>query len=633
VTNRRTKLRHISRLSLGCSTAWLALACGGVEESPKQDEPVTIKPIDVVREKCTDNPSFAECKPEETVPIESGDKTPDKPKPLGAAELAKVAAQNVLEANCGGCHGSQLTQQGAKAGMNYIDDMVKLVANQKVVPLDSQASVIVRRMRDGSMPPSGGLRVTDADIQIVANFIDTPAYWPDIAQATCANDAVSFDQLYDKVSEDLRAQEDRDQPFIRYISLANRVTAGVCTNTTLDIERQGLTKMMNMLSVETKIAKPEVVDKAQTLYRIDLRDFGWNRPITVDGRTFDDVWEAIIDANTYAVPFTGQSADDARTDAATDVPVMFLDSMLDVAAVGNLYYAIIGVDVTQSIDTFILDGLGIDVAADLEQEDLIRAGTSKSRVSRQDRLIEGHDIKVRQGVFYQSFDFDSGQNESIFTDPFGFNEGGREAIFTLPNGMLAYLIADEAGNLAEDSNILFDTKQGNYRALTSVSCSDCHVTGFIPVADEVRQVVLDNATALITAGTLNRDQLEQLSAVYLEPDAFTQRLADDTQAFYDTALARAALPLRGREPVSSVFLRFDLRMTLADAAGDLGLSASKLQDALNLLDPALGVLKKGSLDRDDFTAVYVASLCRLSEVLANQPEEAVCNAAAAALAQ
>ena len=79
----------------------------------------------------------------------------------------------------------------------------------------------------------------------------------------------------------------------------------------------------------------------------------------------------------------------------------------------------------------------------------------------------------------------TGANDNIFEDPFGFQPGGTEAIFTLPNGMLGFIIADENDRIVEDSDILLDTNQNNFRAITSVSCANCHATGFIPVVDEV----------------------------------------------------------------------------------------------------------------------------------------------------
>jgi hypothetical protein len=70
-------------------------------------------------------------------------------------ELARAAAENVLHANCGQCHGPALTLAAARAGMNDIDDIDALVDNGKLIPLDSARSAVVRRMREGSMPPPG----------------------------------------------------------------------------------------------------------------------------------------------------------------------------------------------------------------------------------------------------------------------------------------------------------------------------------------------------------------------------------------------------------------------------------------------------------------------------------------------
>ena len=61
----------------------------------------------------------------------------------------------------------------------------------------------------------------------------------------------------------------------------------------------------------------------------------------------------------------------------------------------------------------------------------------------------------------------------------------------------------------------------------------------------------------------------------------------------------------------------------------LGLTPDELQENLQLLNPVLQVLDKGTLDRDDFTNVYIDSLCRLSDVLDNQPAAADCDAAGA----
>jgi hypothetical protein len=126
---------------------------------------------------------------------------------------------------------------------------------------------------------------------------------------------------------------------------------------------------------------------------------------------------------------------------------------------------------------------------------------------------------------------------------------------------------------------------------------------------------------------LNRDEIEQLRDIYVSPQAFAWQVQDDSSGFYQRALQRANLPIQGGDPVSAVFLRFDADMTVADAAGDLGVAADDLQRSLNLLDPVLSVLRRSTIDRDDFTQLYVASLCILSTPLKNRPAPALCDAA------
>jgi len=642
VKNQGTKLMTFRAFSIGFSAALLALACGSDDnnndtktgtDAVKGGGPV----IDVAPpvETCDDNPLLAGC----TAAPAATNNTPVVTRTPGGggseADLAKAAAENVLAANCGQCHGTALTEQSAQAGMNYINDIDKLVETGKIIPLNSAGSRVVQRMVRREMPPvSSGLpAVTDADINTVSQYIDNPRFWPDVAPtgANCANDGqlVDYDELFQEVNDDLGRADNDDQVFFRYISLTNRFTAGVCADAALDKDRDGLVKMLNMLSIEAKIEAPVPVNDDETLYRIDLRDFQWDRAISVEGTAFNDVWEAIAANNPYAVEFIGDDADDAKADSQTAFPVQFADQMMDVAVIGNLYYAIINVDVAQPLANFIAVDLGIDVDQNTLDEDQLRAGTTKSRISRQDRLVQRDDIEIRSGALWQSFDFEDDANESIFEDPFNFTPGGTEAIFTLPNGMLGFIIADANDAIVEDSDILLDTNQNNFRAITSVSCSNCHAAGLIPVVDEVRDIAIANARDI----GLNRDEVEQLEGIYVSPQEFARQVTEDSQGFYQRALQLADLPIQGGDPVSNVFLRFDQDMRIADAAGDLGVTPNELQDNLDLLDPVLSTLDRGVIDRDDFTAVFIDSLCIMSTPLENQPDPVVCQAAADLLAQ
>jgi hypothetical protein len=459
----------------------------------------------------------------------------------------------------------------------------------------------------------------------------TAAVAPPPAAADCTPTAaglLDFDDLFQTVSLDLAKADNADAPFYRYISLSDRLQSGACWQDQIGRNRQGLLKMLNMLSISTTLAEVVPVDRENLVYRIDLRDFEWNRAIAVNGLNFDDVWEAIAASNPYAVVFAGDDADDAKADSTTDFPLMFADQMADVATFGNLYYAIVDVDVTQTLANFIANDLGINEVQDVIDGDVIRAGTTQSRVSRQDRLVERHDIGVRSGFYWQSFDFeDAAGNDSIFDDPFGFQAGAREAIFTLPNGMLGFIIADAADAIVEDTDILLDATRDDLRSVTAVSCSNCHAQGLLPVVDEVGARALANARTL----GLNQDEILGLQYEYVAPEVFAKVAKDDSAAFYQTALLRLQVATEGTDPVAEAVLHFDDDVTLTTAAGDLGLTPEDLVSNLNLLDPALAVLRQGTLDRDDFTQVYVASLCALSTPLDNQPDAAVCAQALAAL--
>ncbi|HVZ35607.1 MAG TPA: hypothetical protein VG963_24445, partial [Polyangiaceae bacterium] len=349
------------------------------------------------------------------------------------------------------------------------------------------------------------------------------------------------------------------------------------------------------------------------------------RPVVVDGQGFNDVWEAAAANNPFNVQWDGDDANIAIATTGTNFPFQMSNMMMRNSTIGNIYYGLIGVDINQTINDFISRVLQVDVNDDLQQRTQVRAGTTKSRVSRQDRLVQRDDLVLQPGALWQSFDFEANNaNQSIFQDPFNFRAGGSEAIFTRPNGMLGFLIADANGVLQQDSDILLDTSQNDFKAVTSISCANCHASGLIPVVDEVRAVALANARVL----RLNQDEVEQLQEIYVAPTAFAKQVQDDN-TLYQSALARASLPTQGVDPVSAVWLQFDADVTLNVAAGDLGLLPSDLKDNLNLVNPALSVLRNGgAIDRDDFTALYVDSLCRLSTPLRNVPLESTCQQAA-----
>ena len=94
----------------------------------------------------------------------------------------RAAAENVLLANCGMCHGPD-APVATSGGIRFIGDVDRLVEAGLIVPLNAAASRVVRVMLDGSMPPLGAsyFPVVDSDIDTVVSYIDNPRFWPSLA--------------------------------------------------------------------------------------------------------------------------------------------------------------------------------------------------------------------------------------------------------------------------------------------------------------------------------------------------------------------------------------------------------------------------------------------------------------------
>jgi len=214
VKKQSNELMTFRAFSIGVSAALLAFACGGDSNSSDDDatggndDPAIaeeVEPRTPVRETCADNQLLAGCEDENDEPDTVGQPAPGpdvdpRDEPGGTpADLARAAAENVLNSNCGQCHGTALPPGAESGNMNYINDIEQLVDNGKVQPLNSAGSRIIQRMKDGSMPPAAaGLpRVNENDINTVAQFIDNPQFWPDFADSapSCQDQLFTFDDL------------------------------------------------------------------------------------------------------------------------------------------------------------------------------------------------------------------------------------------------------------------------------------------------------------------------------------------------------------------------------------------------------------------------------------------------------
>ncbi|MEY4545300.1 MAG: hypothetical protein RL685_1495 [Pseudomonadota bacterium] len=221
---------------------------------------------------------------------------------------------DVLAHRCAECHTSVARVVSEPTA---IDDVAALVSSEQIIPLNSAASPLFQ-VAAGSAPASTGhVTLSASELDLLTSWIDTPRFWPDAA-AACppAPSMPSFDTLLERVAADLSTLPTEERVFQRYLSLAHRASAE-CAPGELELERQALSKGLNLLSSSSSVHPPLAIDDARTLYRLDLRDFGWQRALELGSLRFDDVWEAVAATSPYSVALTGPAADQARAATGT----------------------------------------------------------------------------------------------------------------------------------------------------------------------------------------------------------------------------------------------------------------------------------------------------------------------------
>jgi serine/threonine-protein kinase len=551
-------------------------------------------------------------------PVPTATGTMQQPPPPTPDRLERAQFEALLERACGECHGPGATV--VQGGINYINNLDELIESGRIVPGSPEDSLIYQRIQRGEMPPEGAdTEVTPAELEQLANFIAGLRTPP---AADCTDQFIKFDDVFVAIQSDIVRQDADDREFIRYLGVTNRYNAGVCSQD-LESERWSMSKLVNSLSTETGIRKPVAIDRNNLIYRIDIRDYGWDRDVEVDGVVFEDGWEAIVASSQFAVEFEGEEVDTIKDLTTTTIPYLFADAFAEQASFGNLYYGLVNVPATK--DELLLQ-LDIDVQENFDQEIVVRAGFTNSAISLQDRVVERHPQGIGGGgVFWDSFDFDPDvAGESIFVDPFDFNEGGSESLFSLPNGLHGYVIFDADGVRQEETNLIVDKQQEDFVVRSGVSCMTCHAQGLNLFVDQVRGFAEENPLEF------DADEIELLRDVYPLKDDMDDIIADD-RVIYTTAVGRTGVPTQERrDPISDSVLRFNRDVKAETAAGDVHFPLEAFKDNVNRFDPALAGLRTGFVvDRDDWAGEYLATLCVVAVAQRNQPLRADCDVALA----
>lgn len=508
------------------------------------------------------------------------------PAAENAAELARQA-QAILKSNCHRCHGQGGNLEG---GLNYVLDRDKLITRKKIVPGQAEQSSLFQRVVAGKMPPIGETPRPSADeVALLKRWIDAGA--PGMAGGG-PRATITEGEVLALILSDLEQIERRARRFTRYFSLAALANSGAGVDE-LQTYRNALAKLLNSLSWHPRITVPKAIGPAGLVLRIDLRDYQWDSTL----------WNRLLAEYPYGILQESGLSRAVMIATATRMPVARLDWFVATASRAPLYYDLLQLPTNSSE---LERQLRVDVALDIQQERVARAGFLGSGISRNNRILERHD--AQNGAFWRTYDFDAiAQNltdrdlllpdrRNIFAYPLGpgqtdntFLHAGGEMIFNLPNGLHAYMLVN-ANNQRIDKGptaIVSDPKRPDRAVEAGVSCMACHAPGILQKADQMRAHVGKNPKAF------SRTDADLIRALYVSEPKMKALMEEDTER-YRKALAKTGNNVGSVEVIMTLTLRYEADLDLPTLAAEVGLRAEDLQPRLlrsEALSRSLGALK------------------------------------------
>lgn len=410
---------------------------------------------------------------------------------------------------------------------------------------------------------------------------------------------------------DVQAQPASSRPFLRYVSVG-QLRAGPCgaddegdeEPRELSRARMAVSRVVNAMSREASAVVPGAVGPEGLLLRLDLRDYGWQRPVTLEGQTYDDAWQAVAARSATALELQGGAASELTRELGTRVPVLLAGSFVATATLSELYYAVLRLP--PSLGELKRE-LGIDGDEDLDRGLWARAAFSNSGASKEPRGVARYrGTKLGDGYFWQTFDYaPSTRPEVLYLEPLTTQANAHQVQFSLPNGLPAYFTTDGDGVRQAESLFVVDPAQNNGRTRVTSSCVSCHNAGVIPFVDEARGFVEDNAD-LFSEAVLTR-----VREIFPTKEEMLGLAQADSQLMLEAA-ERAGLPQGTPDPVSRIALDYGTRLTFDRLAAELFLDRGSLVERLpSLPEDIAAAAASDMLERSVFEALYLEAACAL----------------------
>ncbi len=437
---------------------------------------------------------------------------------------------------------------------------------------------------------------------------------------------ISQNGVIQAIYRDLDKASETQRSFFRYLTLTNLHNqadeSGRSLVPDLDPHRAAIGKLINSLSMNAKITVPVAIDEAETIYRIDLRDYNWKA----------DQWENVVSYYPYGIlgidrqkeqlieRHTGSKMAYLRADwftfAASQPPLydQIMDRLLGFEVHGK------DDDVLGKLD----HALGVDRLGNLREGRAIRAGFQYSGVSGANRLIERHELGSHQGAYWVSYDFtpqSANRHQDLTLAPLGpsdahltdrhdhiFTHDGGEMVYNLPNGLQGYMLTTHEGKRLDRApiEIVQDDNRQDKVIINGISCIACHDKGIKPpirVTDLSKRTLAtmeDEVRPLVeAAGILDFAERKLVEKLYPEPAVLQAAVKEDFERFVAAEKAATGGRSGAEEPVLGLYKEFRGAVTSRKLSAEFGMEHDEL----------LSLLKEES-DRSEVLGVIASAMER-----------------------
>ena len=362
--------------------------------------------------------------------------------------------KNLFGNKCSSCHtdGNYTNKEMRKGshqwkGINYLNDLVEEYYDPSCNDYKSQEIYEILLSKNQTMPKKNSKQgsLTAVDKQTIEKWIKEGCEIPPRSDLMLSNL-----QLHAAVLNDLKSIKVRDRKYYRYFTISNLLHSNAQK---MELFRYGLVKFINSISTHKDLHIPVVIPNThKTVYRVDIRRLNWR------GQTWNELMMF------YPYQLLEEKGDLSIINMIGESPgvIVRADWFVYAASQEPFYSRFLGQPkILEQLERH----LGVNRFENIKKHEVVRVGFSNSGISKQNRIIERHNMQ--QGYYWLSYDFKaSGKRNDIFDYPLGphevsdesFIHHGGELIYSLPNGLQAYFLTDKDGEAIDiaPNEIVYD---------------------------------------------------------------------------------------------------------------------------------------------------------------------------------